>query len=181
MGYSMEMELALKEMDVHPEFSEKIFIDMEEETNDWDYVFHQSSTQRPNGWQRKREYKKKLFRRFLSLNPSLNIADVLGSRQGRGPHYVRFEEPFDPRSKYTLNLYERLYLSPAGDIRVCKRRIIHHGGCKAYRLRQSDLPFAKQYTSRRIRSKVIPDDARAPSGRAYYRKQNSMLIDNSID
>ncbi len=180
MGYSMEMELALKEMDAHPEFSKKNAIDMEEKTNDRDYVIQQNST-RPTGWQRKREYKKKLIRRFLSLNPALDITAMSGTHEGRGAYYCYFEEPFDPRTLYNLNLYEKLYLSPAGDVRVCKRRIIHHGGCKAYRLRQSDLPFAKQYTDRRLRSKVIPDDARAPSDRAYYKKQNSWLIDNSID
>lgn len=132
-------------------------------------------------WCRNRVHRKKLIRRFLTQNPALQIAEMPGTAANRGI-YVRFfkEQQFNPRHHYNINLHEKLYISPRGDIRVCKPRIVHHGGCKLYGLFANDIPDAKKYTNRCMRNKIIQADERAPSAPAYYKKEYSRMIDNTI-
>ena len=180
MGYNKEMELALLEMASHPEFIDKKLFD-ELDANELVDSIHQNSHRRLNGWYRKRMYRKKLVRRFLSCNPDLVISDIPGTRMRNAVVICDFkDEPFNPRHDYRINLYEKLYISPAGDIRLCKKRLVHHGSYNLFGIFSNDIPDAKKYTNRRIRSKAIRMEDSIPSSPAYYKKQYSRLINQSI-
>lgn len=180
MAYNEEMEMALLDMASHTEFIGKNLND-EKDVNEPVSTVHQNSHRRLSGWYRKRMYRKKLIRRFLSCNPALNIAETPGTRARNAVVLCDFrDEPFNPRHDYSINLYEKLYISLAGDIRVCKKRIVHHGDCRLFGIFPSEIPDAKHYTNRRIRSKTTKMDDSIPSSPAYYKKKYSRLIDDSI-
>lgn len=178
MTYEEQMEQALKEMTSHPEFLRKMNGSM-----DFDQQEHKkyADGHRLTGWWRKRMYRKKLIRRFLGQSPSLKIADMPGSRERCGV-YVSFfrDNQYDPRKRYNINLHEMLRISPAGDIRVCKKKVVHSPRHRVYGISSSDIPFAKEFTNRRIRSKAIRDDDYIPSGPSYYKKEHSRMICNQI-
>ena len=89
------------------------------------------------------------------------------------------DEPYDPRCVYSINLHEKLYLSPNGDVRVCKKRIIRPNP-KEYHITSKDIPVAKKFTNRAIRSKVIRSDDCAPRNPAHYKKQYSGMINAQV-
>lgn len=184
MNFDEEMELALLEMKMNPAFQEKMMDDIAD--NEYgslpSHTGHQCAHQRPTGWWRKRLYRKKLLRRFLNLNPALKPSEMCGTHPHRAVYFCSFvDEPYyNPRHYYNINLFEKLYLSTSGDIRVCKKRIVHHGGHSCFLIGTNDVPDAKKFTNRRIRSKVIREDDYVPSGPALYKKQHSVLIDNTI-
>lgn len=179
MTFEEEMEIALLEMDSHPEFIGKNLI---EETNaKGPVVVHQNSHPRLSGWYRKRLYRKKLIRRFLSANPALNISEMPGASMKRASVSCDFKGgPFNPRHDYSINLHEKLYIATGGEIRASKKRIVHHGGWKLFGISANTIPDAKKYTNSRIRSKAIRMDDIIPSYPSYYRKKYSRLIDNTI-
>ena len=180
MCYNNEMELALLEMTSHPEFIDKTLFD-ELYANEFVDSIHQNNHRLLSGWYRKRMYRKKLVRRFLSCNPDLIISDIPGTRMRNAVVVCDFkDEPFNPRHDYCINVYQKLYISSAGDIRPCKKRLIHHGGCKLFGIFSNDIPDAKKYTNRCIRSKAIRMEDSIPSSPSYYKKKYSRLINQSI-
>ena len=169
MTYEIQMEMALQEMMEHPDCRQKL---MEDVLTAPAYS-SAPNTERPTGWWRKRIYRKKLIRRFLNHSPGMNLEEAPITRAGRGGYSYDFKNtPFDPHSIYGINRYEKLYHSFRGDIRTCKRRIIG-ASTKGYHIITNDIPAAKKYTNRSIRSKVIRMDDYIPSCPAHYKKVHS--------
>lgn len=183
MNFDEEMELALLEMNMNPAFLEKMMDDHADDaySSSTSHASHQHTHQRSTGWWRKRLYRKKLLRRFLRLNPALKPSEMCGTHPHRAVYICSFKDAqYNPRHIYNINLYEKLYISPSGDIRLCKKRIVHHGGYDCYLIGVNDVPDAKNFTNRRIRSKMIREDDYASRSHALYKKQYSRMINNTI-
>lgn len=119
-----QMEMALREMASHPEFLEKVIGDEEIVPQQYSKI-QTSNHQRPTGWQRKRMYNKQLIRRFLGLNPAMKIAELPGCYETNAIYVRDYKsQPYNPRKLYNINMYEKLRISPAGDIRVCKKKVV---------------------------------------------------------
>ena len=177
MTYEDQMEIALKEITSHPEFQVKLIDD--EEVNPQPLRSHPNAPH-PTGWWRKRMYRKKLIRRFLNHSPGMKLEEMPTTRARNGGYVYYFKDkPYDPRSIYSINRYEKLYLSPNGDVRICKKRIVRSDP-KGYHITSNDIPVAKKYTNRAIRSKAIRLDDYAPSSPAHYKKLYSGMINARV-
>ena len=79
------------------------------------------STRCLNSWARKRAYKKKLVRQFLSINPAMDFSKFGGTGRGSAIYcwFAGYEngEFYDPRMEYCFNPYYSVYLSRRGDLR----------------------------------------------------------------
>ncbi len=112
-------------------------------------------------WARKRKHKKKLYRKFLSGNPDLNIPSLNGMR-ACGAIYLNsstFYEGYgfyDSRQNYDFNCTNNIYLSQRGDLRI------FHGlsfpvASGSFALSKKDKNVVK-ITNRRIRQNCKNED-----------------------
>lgn len=122
-------------------------------------------------WERKRRYKKRMVRRFLSMNPAMDYSRIKGHGCPDGI-YLDFRDPADedyksPRKSYWINPYTRIYISPRGDLRKYNGDMLYDRSgdfalCSGYK------NTAKKMTNRRIRR--VPVDAELPTSESCRRK-----------
>lgn len=142
-----------------PEYLEKIELDEEE-------VKHMTSPgkrvpkRRDCAWVRKRRYKKKMVRRFLSINPGLDYSALRGDSCSSAIYinyfYCEAGEYSDPNVTYSFNPYTHVFLSRRGDLRV------YHGAVNSVRRSYTLMPkdqLAARLTNRRLRHHPIDEDA----------------------
>lgn len=139
-----------------PEFEEKILID--EDDKRFDAKPKRAEKHRINSWNRKRQYKKKLVRRFLSMNPAMDYSNMAGQNCAEAI-YINYPHVFngeyhDHRLEYTLNPYTKIFLSPRGDLRVYHGNISYIHG--SYTLANKDKNV-QRITNKRIRKADMED------------------------
>lgn len=154
----LDFEEAIVSMMDSPEFQEKIVVDMDEKQ--LENMPMRSEKQRLDPWSRKRKHKKKMVRRFLSMNPAMDYSNMFGQncRQAIYIHYPRvFDGEYqDHRMEYALNPYTKVFLSPRGDLRVYHGNISYIRG--SYTLANKDKSL-QRVTNRRIRKASMEDIA----------------------
>ena len=119
MSY-FELERAIDSLNDDPAFIEKCLLDDEKIV--LNRTRSNSRKTRDNAWQRKRSYKKKLVRRFLSMNPSMDYSDFCGMKCSQAI-YLHFPqndngEYVDHRTNYCINPYTKVFLSKRGDLMI---------------------------------------------------------------
>ena len=142
----------------YPEYAEKYLLDEED-------VYcttkpKRAEKLRENAWNRKRHYKKKMVRRFLTMNPAMDFSNMAG-QNCRQAIYIHYPNVFDgeyqdPRMEYALNPYTKVFLSPRGDLRVYHGNISYIRG--SYTLANKDKSL-QRVTNRRIRKASMEDIA----------------------
>lgn len=139
-----------------PEYVEKYLLDEE------DVCFAVKSKcaekQREHAWNRKRQHKKKMVRRFLTMNPAMDFSNMAG-QNCREAIYINYPHVFDGayqdhRMEYALNPYTKVFLSPRGDLRVYHGNISYIRG--SYTLANKDKSL-QRVTNRRIRKAAMED------------------------
>ena len=157
-----DMPGALDGFENNPAFLEKMKIDEVDENPDHKTVSAKkpSGKQRECSWVRKRSYKKRLVRRFLSVNPDKVYTKEDGNTYMHNCLYfcrpLWHEGDFhDPNVDYIFNPYSHVYLSPRGDIRKWNGTI-YGGSTRAFFLGTKDS-WASRITNRRIRHQPIED------------------------
>ena len=172
---------ALDGFENNPAFIEKMAIDDgdEELTKKEKSTNRRSKKKNECSWVKKRNYKKKMVRRFLSVNP-----DRVYSKDDGDSYYVAYvlnvaswydEEFYDPKEHYSFNPYSHVYLSPRGDIRKWNGKI---SGTLTCFLLDTSVKWARDITNRRIRHAPIGEESNysyswykkmfSPLGRNYY-------------
>ena len=170
---------ALDGFESNPEFLEKMAIDDFEEKPPQKEVHSKkhSMKKRECSWVRKREYKKKLVRRFLTINPDM----VFSGKDGNyycsawiicSPAYYEGGF-FDPKVDYSFNRYTHVYLSPRGDIRKWNGAVYDvWNGC--YFIDNSER-WAWRAFNRKIRYQPITEETNYTY--PYYKKMYFPLSD----
>lgn len=171
-----EMPGALDGLDKAPAFREKMTDDDASVHTDISGQKH-SRPRRNCSWIRKRKYKKKLIRRFLSTNPSLDYSKMNGFRYGSGI-YLRsgyYDNGIyeDPKMFYSFNPYTKVYLSPRGDLRKYCGDVFRSGSSFALGYRDKNIAVI---TKRRIRRRRL--DETSHGDYTYCRKTYSPIIDD---
>lgn len=172
-----EIPGALDNFELNPAYHEKLAIDADIElVRNVMPANKQTFRQIDCSWVKKREYKKKLVRRFLSINPDMDYSKRHGMRCSPAI-YLCFPtyndgDFYDPKMTYSFNPYTRVFLSLRGDLRK------YHGAAfpirSSYALGPKDKDAAK-ITNRRIRRHALDEDmCRSYS---YYKKLYGPLID----
>lgn len=125
-------------------------------------------------WIEKRNYKKKLVRRFLSLNPAMDYSEIEGTfcKQGIYINTAQYNDDgyYDPGCQYNFNVYNRIYLTPHGFLRkyhgvISYERIGYALGCK-------DKSFSKK-VNRKIRYRSIDDEKSCAE--SIYKKYHGIM------
>ena len=156
-----EMEKALENMESHPAFLEKSRA--EEETTAPVSDTAVKSRERLHGWQRKRQFRKKMVRKFLSLNPSLKINE-LERCDTNNLDAIYFGDT--QRTYYVLNPYTKVYISPRGDLRQYNGVVSRSPGVGDCLYHKPDR--LSSYTNHCLRHLPLTEDM-ALSGN-FYRK-----------
>ena len=146
----IEFVKAIDNLDDDPAFIEKCLLD--DEGLVLNHTKRNAQKKRDNAWQRKRSYKKKLVRRFLSINPSMDYSDSWGMRCSQAI-YLHFPqddngEYVDHRMNYCINPYTKVFLSRRGDLRVYHGNISYIRG--NFTLANKDK-MIQRITNKRIR------------------------------
>ena len=172
-----DMPGALDDFESHPAYLEKLTVDAYAETaKKGKSVNVKSTDRRVCSWVKKREYKKKLVRRFLTINPDMDYSKLYGMRCSPAiylcfPSYNEGDY-YDPKMTYSFNPYTRVFLSLRGDLRK------YHGAAfpirSSYALGPKDRDAAK-ITNRRIRRHAL--DEETPRSYSYCKKLYGPLID----
>ena len=111
-----EMPGALDNFERNPAYHEKLAIDADiEPVRNMMPANKQAFRQIDCSWVKKREYKKKLVRRFLSINPDMDYSKRHGTRCSPAI-YLCFPtyndgDFYDPKMTYSFNPYTRVFLS----------------------------------------------------------------------
>lgn len=137
---------ALDGFESNPAYLEKLAVDSEEEIEGMDRPSGKRVTQTSCSWVKKRRYKKKMVRRFLSINPDLDYSSSHGMRCCKG-YYIHDEHESFPRHYYTFNRYTKVYLSRRGDLRKFNGQVVFEN--KRLSLWKKDKTVGK-LTNRRI-------------------------------
>lgn len=172
-----DMPGALDDFERHPAYLEKLAVDADAETvKKGKSVNVKSTDRRVCSWVKKREYKKKLVRRFLTINPDMDYSKLYGMRCSPAiylcfPSYNEGDY-YDPKMTYSFNPYTRVFLSLRGDLRK------YHGAAfpvrSSYALGPKDRDAAK-ITNRRIRHHAL--DEETPRNYSCCKKLYGPLID----
>lgn len=172
-----EMPGALDNFERNPAYHEKLAIDaIIEPVRNVMPANRQAFRRVDCSWVKKREYKKKLVCRFLSINPDMDYSKRYGTRCSPAI-YLCFPtyndgDFYDPKMTYSFNPYTRVFLSLRGDLRK------YHGAAfpirGSYALGPKDKDAAK-ITNRRIRRHALDEDM--SRSYSYYKKLYSPLID----
>lgn len=168
---------ALDDFERHPAYLEKLAVDADARTvKEGKSVNVKATDRRVCALVKKREYKKKLVRRFLTINPDMDYSKLHGMRCSPAI-YLCFPsyndgDFYDPKMTYSFNPYTKVYLSLRGDIRK------YHGAAfpirSSYALGPKDRDAAK-ITNRRIRRHAF--DEETPRSYSYCKKLYGPLID----
>lgn len=118
-----EMPGALEGVENNPEFLMKA--DEQDEKTTINLKKTYEFKHRTCAWVRKRYYKKKIIRRFLSMNPAMDFSKKNGVIHEIHGIYLNFAcyderngEFNDPHVNYCINPYTRVYLSNRGNLRI---------------------------------------------------------------
>ena len=157
----------VERMNRDPEYKEKLKCEDDRETK-----AHKKNAirrKREDAWSRKRSHKKKMVRRFLSMNPAMDYSEFGGTSRGNGI-YVSDSGASDgkyrnARTQYCMNPYTKVYLSPRGDLRVYHGNVSYIRG--SFTLVKKDK-MQQKLTNKRIRMERITEE----SGGSYsYKKK----------
>lgn len=131
---------------------------------------------RPCSWIRKRNHKKKIIRRFLSMNPAYDFSGLIGIRPEPAIWLNSFcvgeTEDYDPMLTYNINPYYHIYLSPRGDLRIYHGDISFEHGSYAMGHRNRG---AKKKTNKILRR--IASDEEMIHSASVYRKMGRIPRD----
>lgn len=172
-----DMPGALDDFESHPAYPQKLTIDAAVEvTTDEIPAGEKTKARSVCSWVKKREYKKKLVHRFLSINPDMDYSKWHGTRCSPAI-YLCFPtcddgDFYDPKMTYSFNPYTRVFLSLRGDLRKYHGAVFPIRG--SYALGPKDKDAAK-ITNRRIRRHALDEDM--SRSYSYYKKLYSPLID----
>ena len=181
--FNKEIEEALATMSKDPVYIEKY--DMDEYELSVDSNSLSSNRKKPErrvAWIRNHNYKHRQWRRFLSLSPGISISE-------RGRHYnisgificLSYYDEDDKRfyehtKYYAINLFNHLFISKRGDLRV------HRGKIQIWRHNMAYVTGGPSWvkeirhnTNRRIRN--MPVNENNCNHWNYYRKQNIVRFD----
>ncbi len=171
-----EMPGAL-DFDNNPAFAEKMELDNRED----DSVTVPSkgrNMRTTSSYVEKRLNKKKLVRRFLSMNPAMDFSinkgtDCINADVLTNPEYKE-DGFYDPWKNYNFNTYCNIFISRRGDLRV------YHGTAKRYRsgiyIIETRDRESQKVTNRRIRHLLIDvDDSVSANSYAYFKKAMSSV------
>lgn len=126
-------------------------------------------------WIEKRDYKKKMIRRFLSINPAMDFSQHGGTWCSPGIYISIGHHDelgfYDPKIYYDFNIYTRIFLSRRGDLRKYHGMIAPIGTC--YALGRKDKTIAK-IANRKIRYQPIDEDT--PLNDSVYKKMYGILV-----
>ena len=146
-----EIPGALDDFASNPSYVEKIAVDNEMRCEPRDSK-KRNTIRKSCAWIEKRNHKKRIVRRFLSMNPSMDYS-TLKDVSCQPAIYINFPEFsegkfYNPRMEYCFNPYNKIYLSRRGDLRKYHGAIsYYHGG---YALGHKSKDDSK-ITNRRIR------------------------------
>ena len=128
----------------------------------------QQYSRRPCSWIRKRNHKKKMVRRFLSMNPAYDYSKMQGIRPEPSVWLNSFcmdaKGYYDPMLTYGINPYYHIYLSPRGDLRIYHGVISFDHGWMAM---ANKNPCTKKKTNKTLRRITSDDDMIHGSYRKY--------------
>ena len=121
-----------------------------------------------NKWQRKKDYKDKLKRRFLSINPGMDIQGLRGCTATRADVLLTHSDD----REISFNPYVNLFVSKRGDIRK------YHGKIRIksryyYETCGYEDRYGIRLVQRRIRRELINEDTSLSM--SYLRKKFMVL------
>lgn len=150
-----------------PHLLEKLMLD--EEYDNQVGVHKSVKKERANTWDRKRRYKKKTVRKFLSLNPAMDYSGLYGMRCASAIYlcypYVVDGVYQDPQTEYCINPYTKVFLSRHGDLRIYRGNISYING--NFALSNKDRTIQRT-TNKRIRKEA--ENEERPQTYSYYKK-----------
>ena len=138
---------------------------------------HRLKKTREGAWVRKRLYKKKMVRRFLDLNPSMNYSQLCGTDCRRGIYQFDHnldDDVYDSYPLYCLNRNNHIFLSVRGDLRIYHGALFSHGIFNYTMGGRNDI---RKITNRRLRK--LPFDAEGASNYAFCKKLCAPIPYNS--
>lgn len=135
--------------------------------------------QRESAWVKNYRYKKKIRRKFLSVNPAMNIDELAGMKCSEAIYvnWPTFENGkfHDARLEYCINPYEKIFLSKRGDLRVYHGNIFYHRS-GSFTLVNKDAYVAK-LTNKRIRNDAISEEE-SLKHYSFYKKCYGPRVDD---
>ncbi len=168
---------ALDDFESNPAYLEKLAVDADVETTKKVIPLREKTTDRSDcSWVKKRKYKKKMIRRFLSINPDMDYSKLDGVRCSPAVYlcfpFYNDGDYYNPKMTYSFNPHTGVFLSLRGDLRKYhgKTSIVRGG----YILSAKDRYTAK-ITNRRICYNALDDET--PSCYSYCKKLYGPLID----
>lgn len=172
-----DMPGALEGFDRNPEYLEKMTIDYADDDGKNAVQKRCGESIHACAWVRNRNYKKKLIRRFLSINPDMDFSKLPGTHCEPAIYlyFPRFENNsyHDPKMNYNFNPYNRIFLSPRGDLRKYHGEVSPCRGCFALGRKEKD---ASKITNRRIRYLDAFDEL--PANHSYCKKLYGPMKDD---
>ena len=163
-----DMPGALDNLESNPAYLEKMAIDNIEDSTKEVCSTRKTKTKYDCAWVKKRHYKKKLVRKFLSVNPAMDYTKNTGT-YCRNAIYV--DIPFYEgeylywKMAYNFNPYTKVFLSVHGDLRKYYGPVLSVRGTYGLGFRGMDF---SQITNRRIRH--CPVDRDVPTSYACCKK-----------
>ena len=160
-----EMPGALDDLEHNPAYLEKMAIDADAEPIENVKSSSKRAVNRDNcSWVKKRKYKKKMVRRFLTINPDMDYSKLYGMRCSSAiylclPEYHNGDF-YDPKMTYSFNPYTRVFLSLRGDLRKYRGAAFPVRGSYALGSKDKD---AARITNRRIRRHALDDEMSSSS------------------
>lgn len=156
-----DMPGALDDFESNPAYFEKMEVDAyTEPVRKPSSIGKQADARNTCSWIRKHKYKKKMVRRFLSINPDMEISKLNGMRCDPGIYlntpYYEDGYYYDPRITYSFNPYTRIFLSRRGDLRKYHGAVSYIQGSFALGSKEKD---AVKLTNRRIRHHALDEEA----------------------
>lgn len=145
------MSGALDDFENNPAYLNKVEINNEPKQDTTITTSH-GKTRCTYAWVEKRNYKKKMVRCFLSINPDMDYSKLGGARCSPAI-YLCFPDYndgdfYDPKKTYSFNPHSRIYLSPRGDLRKYHGAVSPCRGSYALGRKNKDV---SRITNRRLR------------------------------
>lgn len=139
-----DMPGELDDFENNPAYLDKAEIDDKAEQNTTITISH-GKIRSTCAWIKKRNYKKKIVRRFLSINPDMDYS-MLGDTRCSPAIYLCFPDYnngnfYDPKMTYSFNPHNRIFLSPRGDLSKYHGTVSPY--CGSYALEHKDRMFLK--------------------------------------
>lgn len=179
MKRCFDMPGALDNFESNPIYLEKLAIDAEAElAKNVTTAGKRKSNRSYCSWVKKRNYKKKMVRRFLTINPDMDYSKVEGMRCTPviwiRHFYYNDGDYYDPKMTYSINPYTRVFLSLRGDLRKYHGLVSYSHYSIALGPKEKDTA---KITNRRIRHHAL--DEEASSNYSYCKKLYGPLVDQT--